>query len=219
MEPEATSPTTPETTEPTVQPEEAHIGSNVCDVCIHDNLLKTVGIQTCHRCYNPYCIHFASKADALHYCVSCLSDLQLTTETVSQITEHYNEKTDKIYRYVRNAKRIEMGGLDWLFVQRKIKDMSDAEVDMLIEYHRQYCQLLLDDMERRRNEKTHRFAGVKIVPTSATTTTSTVTTTTKKSTTTKSNKAQAQVEALMSTLLGSMSLDQISALLKKGNGK
>lgn len=195
--------------------EEQHIGSNVCDQCAYDNLTKNVGILQCDRCKNPYCTHFASKIDAGTYCVGCLSNIDVTIGTVVKTVEHYNEQTDTVTKYSRRAKEIRIEGLDWLFVQRKINTLTDAELNAYIEYHRAYCNLLLVESETRRNAKAHRYAGVKVVPTTASIMTTTVTTT-KKSTTTKSNKAQAQVEALMNSLLGSMSLDQLSALLKKG---
>lgn len=192
------------------------LGTHVCDVCMHDNLLKITGIRKCVRCQNPFCIHFASNVDPLCYCVSCMSDLTHTEQIVTKTYESYNEQTDKVRTYSRRARQIVMGGLDWLFAQRKIKEMTDPELEMAIEYHRLLAQEMLSESERRRAEKAHRYAGVKVVLPSATTQTTTTVTASKKTTTTTSNKKLAQAQALISSLMaGGMSPDQIAAILGK----
>lgn len=202
--------------------EEVSISSQVCDVCLKDNLLASVGILTCSRCKAPFCIHFSSRIDT-QYCVSCMSDLSVTKEIITKAYEHYNEETDTTTRYARKARQIRIEGLDWLFAQRKIKLLTDPELDMVVEYHRNYLSLLLVEAEQRRTEKMHRYAGVKIQLPTPTTSTTTTKTTTIKSTKTSSTKKQAQAQAALSVLLQSltakgMSVDQITAMLK-GAGK
>ena len=191
------------------------LGSHCCDVCIADNLLKNSGIRQCARCMNSYCIHYASKIDPLMYCVSCMSEMTLTRSVVSKTTEHYNEQTDVTTRYTRKAREIKLEGEDWLFSQRKIRDLSDPELDMVIEYHRQYLMLLCDEQERRRMEKMHRHAGVKFtIPTGTATSSTTTTTTTTKKTVVKTDKAKEKAQALIAQLLGAgMSLEQLQATL------
>lgn len=187
------------------------LGSNVCDICIEDNLTAQAGIQGCKRCGNPFCIHYASKIDPICYCVDCMSDLTLTKETITKtyVHEKWDPKTDTTYQtapYTRRARLIKVGGLDWLFAQRKILTLTDPELDMMIEYHRQLMTQIYAEADRRRTEKAHRYAGVKVViPSASTQTTQTTTTTvTKKTTKTiSSNKAQAKIDALMASLLAS----------------
>ena len=191
---------------------EKHISSNVCDVCLGDNLLKAVGVATCNRCNNPFCIHFASKID-IQYCVDCMSDISLRVENVSKVYEHYNEVTNIVSRYSRRARSIKMEGQDWLFAQRKIKTLSDAELAMQIEYHRTSLQLLLVESEERKAAAMQRYAGVKIQsPASSVITT---VTSTKKVTEAKSTKQSAQLSSLLSSMLAKgMTMDQITAMLK-----
>jgi len=200
--------------EPTEQPpQEHHVSSQVCDACLENNLITDVGIIECARCSAPYCIHFASKIDQ-RYCVACFSDFSLEKSVITKTYEHYNEVTDTVRKYARRAREIKIGGMDWLFAQRKIHSLTDAELDMGIEYHRNIQSLLMIEYEQRRNEKMHRYAGVKLaIPTPSTVTTKT---TTVKSTKTKSTKAQAQLSSLLDSLLAKgMSVDQLASMLKK----
>jgi len=216
--PELDPPDQNEVTEVPVEvPEEPHVASNVCETCSHDNLLQKVGIVYCSKCSAPFCIHFASKIDP-QYCVDCCSEVSMTKNSITYERQVYNEQTDTTRTYRRRAKEIHIEGFDWLFMQRKIYTLSDAELDLAIEYHRNYQSLLLVEAEARRNQKAHRNANVKIVmPTHSTQTT---TTTVKKSTNITSTKAQAQVSGLFSSLLAKgLTVDQIQAIVAQLQGK
>ena len=193
------------------------LGSHCCDTCIGDNLLKDIGIKQCCRCGNPFCVHFASKYDCIHLCVSCGSEVELSKNDITRdITiERYDALKDKVTTIYRKSygKEYKLSGETWMFMQRRINTMSDAELDIAIEVHRQYLQLLCDDQERRRAEKAHRNANVKfIMPT--TTTTSSTTTETKKVTVIKTDKAKEKASAAMQVLLSQgLSMEQILKLL------
>jgi len=92
--------------------------------------------------------------------------------------------------------------------------MTDAELDMEIEYHRQMFQLIAAEAEERKNRKVHRFAGVRVkVP--STTSSSTTVTVSKKVSKTSSTTAQAKLSALLGTMLAKgMTPDMIAAMLK-----
>jgi hypothetical protein len=191
------------------------LGSHVCDTCIGDNLLKSCGIRKCARCENPFCVHYACKADPLTYCVTCMSQIELTRSICTKTYEHFDEVTDTLKRYTRRAREIHLAGEDWMFAQRRVNTLTDAELDMVIEYHRQYLQLLCGDQERRKTEKAHRNAGIKMQFPSAAVTTTTVTTT-KKTSTVKLDRQKEQAAALLAQLLGSgMDLGALTAKLKK----
>lgn len=197
------------------QPEEVekHISSNVCDTCLNDNLLKAVGITNCSRCKQPYCLHYASKIDP-QYCVDCMSDLSVTKSIVTKEYTHEDDEGNVISKYSRRARQIVVSGFDWLFAQRKIKTLTDAELDMAIEYHRTICNWMIVESEQRRNEKMHRYANTKVVlPTVGTTTATSVTT--KKTTTTSSTRQKAQLSSIMSTLAAKgFTPTQLAELLK-----
>lgn len=188
--------------------------SNICEVCLSDNLLKAVGIRACPRCNKGFCVHYASKFDA-QYCVDCMSEITVTENQITKITEHYNEITDKLVRYSQRAKQIKLDGQDWLFAQRRVKDLNEAELAATIEYHISYYRLLVLEAEERRVAHAHRNAGVRMSsPTSVTTS---VTTTINKSTQAKSTKQQAQMSALIGAMIAKgMTMEQIMAMLKGG---
>jgi hypothetical protein len=197
-------------------PEETHIASLVCDCCLELNLTSKSVIR-CARCENAFCFHFASAIDA-QYCVNCMSEMSVTKSIITKTYEHKDEETGRINFYRRRAREIKVEGLDWLFAQRKINALADVELDMAIEYHRNLCSLMIAESERRRNEKMHRYAGVKVsIPTPATTTvTNGVTTTVKKSRTISKNKGAEQVAAILASLQGQgMSIGDILKAIKK----
>lgn len=205
------------------EPEQAQegsevLGSHVCDTCTGDNLLKSIGILKCAKCRNPFCIHFASKYDPAHFCVSCGSEIELSSSIVTKEYKHerYDEETDTISTtmYTRRAKEYKLAGETWMFNQRRVRDLTDAELDIAIEFHRQYLQLLCADQDRRRAEKAHRNAGVKFqMPSGITSTTSTVVET-KKTTVVKTDKAKAQAAAAFSVLLAQgMTMEDIMKAL------
>jgi hypothetical protein len=197
----------------TEEVEEKHISSNVCDTCLHDNLLHSIGIANCSRCRMAYCLHFTSKIDP-QYCIDCCSELSVEKTVISKTYEHYNEETDTTTRYSRKARQIKVEGLDWLLAQRKIPSLTDGELDMAIEYHRQLASLMLTEAEKRRAEKLHRYAGVKIVPVAPTgTTTSTVEikkTVVKNTQTKNQNKAQSLISALLAK---GLTMEQITQMI------
>lgn len=198
-------------------PDPEELGSHVCDVCMGDNLLKASGIRGCARCKNPFCMHFMSKAMPTLYCVSCMSALELIRSVETKVTEHYNENTDKTVRYTQRARKPHLQGEDWLFMQRRIRGLSDAEIDMIIEVHRQDMMLLISEKELRRAEHMHRNAGVRVVinPGSGSTT-KTVVTTVKQVSTTKMDKTKEKAAALLAQLMGGgLSMDQIQQMFKQ----
>lgn len=109
-----------------------------------------------------------------------------------------------------------MSGNDWIFVQRKVHELTSAELEVYVEYHRQYLGLLQNEQESRKAEKAHGLIPSSIhlaSPTTTRTTTSTETTI-KKTTTTKINKKAEQAKALLQSMLAQgFSLEDI---LKQG---
>jgi hypothetical protein len=200
--------------EPT-EVEDSHLTATVCDVCLELNLTHPTSVITCARCGQPFCFHFASTIDA-QYCVNCLSDISVSKSVVTKTYEHKNDQGDIVF-YRRRAREIQISGLDWLFAQRKINELSDLELDLSIEYHRNILSLMCTEQEQRRTAKMHRYAGVKIHLTpSVTDVNHTTTTTVKKTRTVSKTKAQEQIAALLKNMAAKgMTMDKIAAMLKK----
>ena len=196
--------------------EESHLTATVCDVCLELNLTHPTSVITCARCDQAFCFHFASTIDA-QYCVNCLSDISVSKSVITKTYEHKNAQGNTVF-YRRRAREIQINGLDWLFAQRKIVELSDLELDLSIEYHRNILSLMCIEQEQRRTVKMHKYAGVKIhisTPITAGVSSST-TTTVKKTRTVSKTKAQEQLAALLKNMAAKgMTMDKIAALLKK----
>jgi hypothetical protein len=195
--------------------EDSHLTATVCDCCLELNLTHPTSAITCARCGQVFCFHFASTIDA-QYCVNCLSDIAVSKSVITKTYEHRNAQGDTVF-YRRRAREIQISGLDWLFAQRKIVDLSDLELDLSIEYHRNILSLMCTEQEQRRTAKMHRYAGVKIHLTpSVTDVNHTTTTTVKKTRTVSKTKAQEQIAALLKNMAAKgMTMDKIAAMLKK----
>ena len=195
-----------------------HLTELICDVCLELNLLTKSAIE-CPRCGHAFCFHYASSVDA-QYCVNCMSDISVTRQVITKTYEHKNDQTGQTTFYRRRAREVKIEGLDWLFMQRKINTLSDVELDLAIEYHRNICSLMLSEQEQRRTVKMHRYAGVQVkakIPTPLTTKVNEHThTTVKKTRTVSKTKASEQIASILSALQAQgMSIDQIAAHLSK----
>lgn len=177
----------------------------VCDVCFVGNLTHSVNVKRCNQCNELHCTHFTSKIDP-QYCIHCMHDVQVTTETVSKITTTYDEVKDEIKVRTRKAKQIKFTGLHWIFEQRKINDYTDAELDLAIEYHSATYKALLYEREQRRVDAIQKKykASAFVVPTSTTASSVTESTTVRKSKvikSTKPNSAEINLAAALQTLM------------------
>lgn len=188
----------------------------VCGECAFGNLVKNVGLKRCIRCEKPYCTHFACTVAPLEYCVNCMGDLELTRKIESVSREKYNPITDTTTRYTRRYRSIHINGDDWLFAQRKIGSLSDVELELSLEFHKEYIQLLAAEQDRRRVEKAH-TASQKSAKTQMVLPTGTVSQTvktTKTTTTTKQNKKVDQLAILFEQLLDQgKSVAEIQAII------
>jgi hypothetical protein len=197
------------------QEEKGHLKELVCDCCLELNLVTKSCIQ-CARCGVAFCLHYASTIDA-QYCVNCMSNVSVTKEVVTKTYKRMSAETGETHFYRRRARSIKIGGLDWLFSQRKISELTDVELELSIEYHKNILNLMIAEQERRKNEKMHRYANVVFKPTkSAAKVTDTTTTTVKKTRTVSKDKASEQLQAIMKAMLAKgLSVEQIQAMLRK----
>jgi hypothetical protein len=104
-----------------------------------------------------------------------------------------------------------------LFAQHKIVTLTDLELDLAVEYHRNILALMITEYESRRNAHFHKYAGVKVTMPPLTKDRSIVTVTTRKTRTVSKTKAQEQLAALVAQMLAKgMTPDMLAAL---GGGK
>jgi hypothetical protein len=191
--------------------------ARTCKSCLEANLVTEVKLARCTKCSQVFCLHFASNIDP-QYCIECLSDVTLHKEVVIK-TYEYEGDDGEVKQYKRRAKSIRLEGLDWLFMARKIVDLSDESLELAIEYHREYLQGLLTEREARKAKFLHRYAGVKLdtAPSGQVDSATSTETTVKKTKTISSNKAQATANAALQAMLASgKSIDDIMAMLSKG---
>ncbi len=199
-----------------LEPREPALEQLVCDVCFEANLTQAVHICQCASCETEYCRHHASAVDPGH-CVECVSQVEVTESIIQKTELHTSPDGSSHVTRSRKARQIKVGGLHWLFIQRKIPTLSDAELTVAIEYHRALYDSLVYEREKRRIDMFHRNAGKQFkLPVTTDGTTVTTTVTTKKSRTTKTvkqDKASANMQALIELLKAKgLSIDQIKAM-------
>ena len=189
--------------------------AKTCRNCQVANLIEDVKINRCSKCESIYCTHFASAIDP-QYCIECLADVTLHKEIVTKTYTHetYDEETDTTIttQYSRRAKQLKLEGSDWLFVQRKIVNMSDDALELAIEYHREILQAMMHEREDRRTKYLHRFAGVKLGTETVSSNTSADGLTVKKTKTISSTKAAATATGMMESMLASGKMDAATLL-------
>ena len=190
-----------------------------CPTCLESNLIDEIKISRCAQCSVLYCIHLASSIDPSK-CTECLSDVTLIKETITKTYEHYNEEMDVVTVYKRRAKSIRLEGMDWLFAQRKILQMSNDSLELAIEYHRALLNGLLQEREARRIKHAHRYAGVALPkPSVQTDVTTSTTTTTKVKKSIKSTKENATANGVMQAMLAKgLTPQQMIEMLSKLQG-
>lgn len=192
--------------------------SRTCKACLEANLTTEVKLARCAKCSQIFCIHFASNIDP-QYCTECLSNVTLHKEIVTK-TYEYEGEDGEIKQYKRRAKLVRLEGMDWLFMQRKIVQMSDESLELAIEYHRELLTGMLAEREARRNKFMHRYAGAKIpdsAPSGQVDSATSTETTVKKTKTISSTRAQATANAALQAMLASgKSIEDIMSMLMKG---
>ncbi len=187
----------------------------VCSSCSEDNLIKPIGIRYCNKCQVPYCIHYASGIDP-EYCHECLREVEVETSVITKTTEHFNENTQRVYTKKQTARQIKFGGQDWLFHQRKISTLDDAELDIAIEYHHAIYSGMIYEREDRRISSFHRNAKISSsgVITVDKNTTTTVKDFKKQKITQKSKKDIDLIAILQKAIASGLTVDQLKAMVK-----
>lgn len=130
-----------------------------CLECESEHELKT---KVCKKCGVIYCAHYASVTD-VRYCGNCISDFAIKETIMEKVVEH--ERPDGTVTFSRKyqARHIMLRGTDWLFNATIIPDMTDAELEATIEYHRANVSLMLDERTSRQQERFKKLSGIKIV--------------------------------------------------------
>jgi hypothetical protein len=132
----------------------------VCLAC--DSIER--GTNTCTKCKVQYCRHYASVTD-VRYCSNCISDFTIKETIIEKVVER--ERPDGTISFSRKyqARRITLQGNDWLFAAHLIEEMSDAEIEATIEYHRANVGLMLQERESRKLERIRKLSSIKITKT------------------------------------------------------
>lgn len=193
----------------------------ICSICRERNLTDQTSFNNCSKCSIVYCLHYASTIDP-QYCTDCLHDVVVKEEVITKTETHYNEEKDQLYTRTRKAKRTTIGGMHWLFAARKISTLNDLELDLAIEYHRDYLNQMLYERDERRSQKAHRNLG-KSLPVSFSSVGETSTIEVKKTRVkqaTKANDPAAMLLQALKTLQGTgLSQEDIIKMAIKGAKK
>lgn len=132
----------------------------ICSNCDAQDA-TTNAIKSCKKCHINYCKHFASVTD-VQFCGNCIADLKLVETVLEKTVEH--ERPDGTVTYSRKylARRLRLLGNDWLFASHLIAEMTDADIEASVEYHRANVDLMLQEREARKLERYRKLAGIKV---------------------------------------------------------
>ena len=130
----------------------SELPDKVCTPCLESNLIKAGVVdkfQLCPTCTDLFCIHGASNIDP-KCCIHCCNDFKVVDVEESIVRETHDDSgvvtSSKHYR----VRRITLSGYHWLFYNRKISEMTDAELDHAIEYHHAIFNGMLAERDARR---------------------------------------------------------------------
>jgi len=190
----------------------------VCTTCDGLNLNHS----NCRKCRVQYCKHYASVTD-VRYCGNCISDFSIKETIMEKVVER--ERPDGTITFSRKyqARRITLQGNDWLFAAHLIEEMTDAEIEATIEYHRENVALMLQERESRKLERIRKLSSIKITNVKHETQEEREKREAKEAakagrktrTRTKETSAEDLVKMLGELLKSGLSLEQIQALGKK----
>lgn len=99
--------------------------------------------RVCAKCSREYCAHYASVID-IQYCGNCMEDVNI-----------------EIYKK-RDYKNIKLHGTDFYFAERVIPQMSDAQIDINIEYYSAMLSGLILERQERKIERQTRLSKIKL---------------------------------------------------------
>ncbi len=120
--------------------------------------------KSCKKCAVVYCKHFQSNID-LNYCANCISDIAIKETIIEKEVEHIRPNGTVSFSRKYQATMIKLQGVDWLFANQLIEHSTDAEIDAAIEYHRANVDMMLMERESRKQERSRKLAGIRIVHT------------------------------------------------------
>jgi hypothetical protein len=107
--------------------------------------------RRCLRCDRLYCSHFASAVDPM-FCTFCLSDITLEDTIIKKTVASKSLSGKKTFYRTMTARYLVFKGEDWMFAQRRVGTLSDSELELMIEYHREIKDRMLDERENRKIE-------------------------------------------------------------------
>lgn len=111
----------------------------ICAVC----MAASSPTKVCVKCSREFCAHYASVID-LQYCTNCMEDVQI-----------------EVYKK-RDYKNIKLNGTDFYFAERVIPEMSDAQIDVNIEYYSAMLSGLILEKQERKIERQTRLSKIQV---------------------------------------------------------
>ena len=179
----------------------------------------------CTKCHRAYCEKHAAILDVT-YCQPCLSDFSVTRQdyiragvAITHVMdangnvvkkENGEPETERRY-YSTKSKQIILFGNDWLFAEIKMSEMTEAQCETALEWHKAHVSYLEAVITQHRVAKAHKLAQVRI-PVA------------QRIATRVKEKKEKSLQALAESMAGSMSQADMLKLLAKlqasvGGGK
>lgn len=139
----------------------ADLPDKICTSCLELNLIQAGVIDKwvrCKTCNDYFCIHGASKLDPQN-CIHCCNDFKIIDVVETEAREIRNSEGLLIGTRNHRVRHITLSGLDWLFYNRRINDLTDVELEHAIEYHQSIFNGMMYEREARRIKHFQRNKG------------------------------------------------------------
>lgn len=102
-------------------------------------------VGKCLHCGKTYCARDANRLDQ-RYCAECMSEITIEDTTFTKTTTEYDEERDSTRIENHTCRDIRFSGIDWMFAQTRVTQMTDTEMSHELEYHRAMVHFLESEL-------------------------------------------------------------------------
>jgi hypothetical protein len=109
-------------------------------------------IRRCRKCNRPYCIMHTSRFSP-NFCKECFSNLAVIESKFHRTFQDYDAKTDKLVVRKESCNKWFIDGPDWPFLELWIQELSDAELEILWNFHYFVMKFIEHENDTRKIEQ------------------------------------------------------------------
>lgn len=155
----------------------------LCYICL-GNLQEytpepNIPIKRCIRCGKDFCLGHSSKFEP-EACCNCVSQIEIIDTVFEKTETDWDAKKDRLVTHTQRCRQIQLQGEDWVWNQKRISSLSDADLKLVIQYHKAVVSMIETELTERQVKKFQTNAvipgqsGLSVTKTTQTKTTRTV---------------------------------------------